>query len=262
MTTRIFIGLLVFLATVTLIAVVALGEGERMETFDRAQLARSIENGAALFQGNCDRCHGVQGQGIAGVAPPLNSYHFFTSRLQEVGFVGSLRAYIASTITAGRPVKTADWPQPMPTWGTAYGGPLRKDQVQDLTNFILNWEETALAAGPEAPAEAPASGDPVERGKAVFTGNGGCSGCHTVEGLEGAVGQVGPNLTHIATVAAGRVAGESAEEYIHTAVVNPSAFVVTDCPLGPCADIMPKDLGTRLTQQELDDLVTFLLTLE
>lgn len=261
MTTRIFIGVLVFLSVVALLIAIGSQERERMDTFENAVMARSIENGAGFFQGNCDRCHGIQGQGIAGVAPALNSYAFFATRLQEVGFAGSLRSYIEGTIAAGRPVKSANWPEPMPTWGQAYGGPLRQDQIEDLTNFILNWEESALAAGPPA-TPAPVSEDPVERGQAVFLGNGGCGGCHTVEGLEGAAGQVGPELTHIATVASGRVEGKTAEAYIHESILNPSAFVVEQCPLGPCADIMPKDLGTRLAQEEIDDVVTFLLTLE
>ena len=99
MTTRIFIGVLVFLFIAILVIVIASGESERMEAFDESVQGRSIENGAELFQGNCDRCHGIQGQGIAGVAPPLNSYDFFTNRLQEVGYSGSLRSYIDSTIT-------------------------------------------------------------------------------------------------------------------------------------------------------------------
>jgi mono/diheme cytochrome c family protein len=191
----------------------------------------------------------------------MNGYEFFAKRLQEVSYSGSLRSYIEGTIAAGRPVKTANWPEPMPTWGQAYGGPLRKDQIDDLTTFILNWEESALAAGPPA-TPAPVSGDPVERGQAVFLGNGGCGGCHAVEGLDGAIGQVGPDLTQIATIASERVAGQTADAYITESIIDPPAFLVEECPLGPCADVMPKDLGTRLAQEEVDDLITYLLTLE
>jgi mono/diheme cytochrome c family protein len=261
MTTRIFIGVLVFISVVALVLAIGIDEPERMDEFENSILARSIENGAATFQGNCDRCHGVQGQGIAGVAPALNSYDFFTNRLKEVGYSGSLRSYIEGTIAAGRPVKSAAWPQTMPTWGQAYGGPLRQDQIEDLTNYILNWQETAVAAGPPA-TPAAVSGDPIERAQAVFIGNGGCGGCHVIEGLDGAIGQVGPDLTNIAAVAADRVAGQTAEEYITASILNPAAFIVDECPLGPCADVMPKDLGTRLAQQEIDDLITYLLTLE
>lgn len=262
MTTRIFIGLLVFMALLGLVAVVGFGEAERMDTFDKSHLARSIEEGAALFETNCVGCHGLQGKGITGVGPPLNDFHFFVNRLDEIGFSGSLRAYVEGTIAAGRPVMSAAWPAPMPTWGQAYGGPLRDDQIEDLANFILNWETTAVAAGPEAtqvPVEV--SDDPVVRGMNLFVGKG-CGGCHTVAGLDGAVGQVGPELTHIATNAATRVEGQTAEEYVRSSIMNPVAHVVQDCPLGPCAAVMPQNYSDQLATQELDDIVTYLLTLE
>jgi mono/diheme cytochrome c family protein len=262
MTTRIFIALLVFAALLALVIVVSLGEAERMEAFDQAHLARSIEDGAALYAGNCVGCHGVQGKGIAGVAPALNDYSFFTNRLQEVGFSGSLRSYIAGALAAGRPVMSADWPAPMPTWGQAYGGPLRDDQIDDLTNYILNWEELAVAAGPEAtPLPVEVSADPVERGMNLFVSKG-CGGCHVIEGLPGAVGQVGPEMTQIASVAATRVDGQTAEEYMRSSILNPGAYLVPECPLGPCANVMPQNFGETLATQELDDIVTYLLTLE
>jgi mono/diheme cytochrome c family protein len=261
-TTRIFIGLLIFLALLALVLVVGLGEGERMDTFDKAQQARSVEDGAALFENSCVGCHGLQGKGIAGVAPALNDYNFFVNRLDEVGFSGSLRSFIAGTLAAGRPAMSADWPAPMPTWGQAYGGPLRDDQIQDLTNYILNWEQAAVAAGPAAtPEPVEVSGDPVERGMVLFVSKG-CGGCHTIEELDGAAGQVGPALTNVATNAATRVEGETAEEYIHTSIVNPTAYVVQECPTGPCAPVMPQNYGEQLATQELDDIVTYLLTLE
>jgi mono/diheme cytochrome c family protein len=150
----------------------------------------------------------------------------------------------------------------MPTWGQTYGGPLRSDEVADLTNYILNWEEEAVAAGPEAtPEPVEPSEDPVERGMNLFIARG-CGGCHTIEGLEGAAGQVGPALTNVATNAATRVEGQSAEEYIRTSIGNPSAYIVPECPTGACANVMPQNYGEQLTTQELDDIVTYLLTLE
>ena len=261
-TMRLFIGLLVFIALLTLVLLVALDEGERMETFDQAYLARSVEDGAALFESSCIGCHGVQGKGIPGIAPALNDYTFFANRLKEIGFSGSLQSFVEGTIAAGRPVKSANWPAAMPTWGQAYGGPLRDDQIKDLTNFVLNWQAEAVATG-VAPTPGPGevSGDPVEHGQALFVSYG-CAACHKIEGLEAAIGQVGPEMTHLATVAADRVAGQAPEEYIRNSIANPGAYLVPECPLGPCADVMPKDFGTRLAQQELDDIVTFLLTLE
>jgi hypothetical protein len=37
----------------------------------------------------------------------------------------------------------------MPTWSERYGGPMRDDQVEDVTMFVLNWESEELCAEPE-----------------------------------------------------------------------------------------------------------------
>ena len=71
MTTRIFIGVLIFMFVTVLFLVVVLNEQDRMDEFEDAQAGRSIENGAELFQGNCDRCHGVNGNSTDPRLPAL-----------------------------------------------------------------------------------------------------------------------------------------------------------------------------------------------
>ena len=66
------------------------------------------------------------------------------NRLTEVGWSGGIYDYLENAISAGRPNSGAYWPEAMPTWGQSYGGPLRDDQVQDLTKFVENWQFTAL----------------------------------------------------------------------------------------------------------------------
>jgi len=59
------------------------------------------------------------------------------------------------------------------------------------------------------------------------------------------------------------VPGLSAEEYIHQSIVQPNAFVVPECPSGPCApNLMPATYEQTLSPAELDGLVQYLLTLE
>jgi mono/diheme cytochrome c family protein len=95
----------------------------------------------------------------------------------------------------------------------------------------------------------------TDAGRAVFTGVGGCNACHTIQGVSSAT--VGPDLTHIGSVAATRKPGMSAEDYIRESIVSPNAFIVP----GFQPDIMPLDFGTRLTQQQINDLVTYLASL-
>ena len=98
--------------------------------------------------------------------------------------------------------------------------------------------------GESAPAEAPAGN--AENGKAVFNGDGGCSGCHSVQ--PGQV-MVGPSLAGIGT--------ESAEA-LHESIVEPDAKITE----GFTAGVMPKDYGEKLSDEQLNDLVAYLLTLK
>ncbi len=74
--------------------------------------------------------------------------------------------------------------------------------------------------------------------------------------------KVGPDLSAIGAIAGGRVPDISAEEYLRQSILDPNAFIVEDCPNGPCiANIMPRDYTTRLSQEQVDSMVAYLLTL-
>ena len=89
-------------------------------------------------------------------------------------------------------------------------------------------------------------------GKADFTSVG-CVACHS---LEKAVRIVGPSLAGVATRAASRKPGYSAQFYLYESITRPGAYVVAGFPNG----LMPPDFKTRLRPQDLADLVAFLLT--
>lgn len=245
-----------------LLLYVGLNEDQRMQAFEGYQQAQAIETGAGLFEMNCRGCHGLQGEGIPGLAPPLNDAHFFTQRISEVGWQGNLEDYVIATIAGGRQVSTRPDLYPgagkpaMPTWSEQFGGPLRDDQIQALAAFILNWEATALGTAEITPLPTPTlsaalSNDPILRGQAVYTSSG-CAACHAIEGIS--AGQVGPALDGIGREADSRVAGQSAREYILQSVLNPSAYLVEGYD-----DLMLKNLGDTLSADQLDDLVAFLL---
>jgi cytochrome c2 len=94
------------------------------------------------------------------------------------------------------------------------------------------------------------SGD-VAAGKTVFESKG-CGTCHVLSGAAGAVGTTGPNLNGIGSRAANQKPGMSAEAYIRESEQNPNAHVVQ----GFQPNVMIQFTGT---QQELDNLVAFLL---
>lgn len=259
---EVVLGTLFILIAAAVVIFYGVTEERRMGYYAQAYEAQAIEVGADLFESRCSGCHGIKGEGIPGLAPPLNDRHFFTERLEEVGWSGTLEDYIIATVSSGRLTSTrpdqyvgAGRPA-MPAWSERFGGPLRDDQIRAIARFILNWEATALGQAEISTLPTPTpkpeeAADPVARGREVFV-NSGCGACHTIEGISNAT--VGPNLTQIGEVAATRKPGVSAEKYIRESIVNPQAYVVEG--FNP---VMPAIFADTLSQEQLEDLVAFLL---
>lgn len=103
------------------------------------------------------------------------------NRLLNVGWAGSLHNYIYTTILSGRPNSASYWPQPMPAWSQTAGGPLRNDQVEDLTQFVLNFDKgdawtvddlNAVAQFPKIPTD-PAIVDQLQQQLELLQQSGG-----------------------------------------------------------------------------------------
>jgi sulfur-oxidizing protein SoxX len=82
-----------------------------------------------------------------------------------------------------------------------------------------------------------------------------CGSCHS---LEPGVVLVGPSLATIGAEAGSRVSGTSAEDYLHESVVDPNAYVVDGSP----ANVMPQNYGSQLSEQQIKDLVAYMMTLK
>lgn len=391
---RILVGIVMFVGIMVLIGWIWINENPRMQSFQRQFDARSIERGAKLFAANCSTCHGIDGRGIAGRAPALNSPHFFgydytaelnsqisgleselarleeerltlaaelgtatstraaeiTARLEEIGarvaaegipaeiavlqeqlngvyssllpatlrgypsqqqltdnpdwitrigqagWANTLESYVVTTLVHGRAQTRYLWGgNAMVAWAQSAGGPYRMDQIQDLTNYILNWDkgsewtvedallvnqyaivprpgggggEMAEAAGSDVDAILAAwesegiTGD-AERGKAIYDNAQpseraellGCSGCHT-----GGAQAPATDLTFAAWTnersTLDQFAGYTFEKYIVESIVNPNAYVVS----GYTAGVMPGNFAGRVSIQDLADIVAYLNT--
>ena len=103
------------------------------------------------------------------------------------------------------------------------------------------------------------AGDPV-RGEKLYKqttiGSANAPGCNTCHSLEPGVTLVGPSHAGIAPKAEKAVAGKSAEEYLKESLIDPDSEVTEGFPPG----VMYKNYGKDLTEQEIVDLVTFLMT--
>ena len=140
-------------------------------------------------------------------------------------------------------------------------GELRQPTAEELAQMTPL--PTPLPASPTAPAATPLptpTPRPIEgEGAETIILDAGCSACHTIGEL-GEGHKVGPDLSNIGAVASNRVAGLSAEAYLHQSILDPHAFIVPECPGGPCLpNVMPNDYANRLTPAQVDALVTFLL---
>jgi mono/diheme cytochrome c family protein len=259
---KILWGIAALVITLVVVGFQTVIEEPRMAAQNANWEGRAIEKGADIYNNNCYTCHGTQGQGAPNVAPPLNSKHFFEKRITEIGFSGSLRNYIKGVVAAGRPVKSRpEWAQVMPTWGQRYGGPLRDDQVEQVTAYVLNWEKTALQ---QTDAEDPwqsvmgvsavAAPTGPQTPQQIFTSKG-CIGCHAIKPEDEGKVMVGPYLGKLNEVAPTRKPDMKAEDYVYESIVNPSAFNVPDFPSG----VMPANFKDTISEEDLQKLVAWLL---
>lgn len=85
--------------------------------------------------------------------------------------------------------------------------------------------------------------------------NAGCRICHSLTKDERIIG---PSFYGIADQAGERIPGMSAEEYLRQSILEPNAFVVPGYPEGQ----MIQNFGDILTEEQINDLIAFLMTLE
>jgi len=119
---------------------------------------------------------------------------------------------------------------------------------------------TACGGGGSEEA-ATTGGDPVNGEKLykqTVIGAASAPGCVTCHSLEPDVVLVGPSHAGLATRAETAVPGMSAEEYLRQSIVDPDAHVTDGFQPG----VMYQNFGNDLTEQEIDDIVAFLLTLK
>ena len=91
---KIFLGIVGVLGAVVLILFQFITEEPRMAAQAANWEGRSVEKGAELFASNCTNCHGIDGKGLPNVAPALHSKYFFTQRLADVEWSGSMADYV------------------------------------------------------------------------------------------------------------------------------------------------------------------------
>lgn len=232
----------------------ALGLAGAAGTLATRPMSLSAGNGLAVWYANgCEGCHTLYGQGAA-FAPDLtqifnlrgpdylreflaNPSAFYPNQrhMPVFGLTASETDNLLALLQwMGEQNAAEKWPPRL--LNVLGGGGLDAVSVEDITRGTL----------PE---------DPVGRGEYWFKRPPAiCATCHA---LIPDVVIIGPSLAGVASRAASRVSGQTAEQYLRESILDPSAYVVEGFE-----DVMMKNFGQQLTAEQINDIIAFLMTLE
>src|SRR5688572_11510383 len=101
----------------------------RLEAEIAAQQVTAVERGYLVYEANCARCHGEQGEG--GIGPVLNRQDKLFAHLNE--------NYIKNVLNVGGRYVCGDPKSLMPAWSDTANppGPLNYRQIEELIAFLL-----------------------------------------------------------------------------------------------------------------------------
>lgn len=195
-----------------------------------------LVNGKQLFVENCGTCHALERAGTSATQGPNLDEAFGPARedgLGEETIEGVVQRQIANVR------RGSIMPEDLVTG----------DDARDVAAYVaavagVPGEDT----GQLASAGLAGTTDPEQ----IFT-SAGCGGCHTFAPA-GTTASVGPSLDELAQAASQRP-GQSPEQYVEEAIVEPDALVVQGFPAGT----MPSTYGELLDPEQLDLLVDYLL---
>lgn len=253
--TAVFIGLTIHTHT-------TIGERTNSEA-----LTQDVVRGLKVWErNNCENCHTLMGEG-AYYAPDLTKIVEQRGRSYLQQFMRDPSAFYSAE-RDGRLMPTLD---------------LSEQEIEDVVSFLgwvgnvdLNgWPPRPILVagvsvrglpGVEGVEDSP---EPVLRGKAVFHGQAGCVACHSIAAE---VTLVGSSMAGLPERALRRIESPdyrgratTAQEYIQESILEPNAHVA-EPPEGRIFEttagesLMPSDYGERLTEQQIRDLVDYLMT--
>lgn len=186
------------------------------------------ERGRTLFIEKCGTCHAMAEAGTTAQAGPDLDHAFAAAR--ESGQTGTtIRGVVAAQVEYPRP--NEENPAAMMPAMIVTG-----QDLNDVAAYVGRY-----AGVPDA-APRQVEGGP---GAQVFADNG-CGGCHALAAAD-AGGVTGPDLDEV-------LPGQSMAR-IHEAIVDPEARTTPGYP----PNVMPSNYGDLLTDEELDDLVRYLM---
>ena len=205
----------------------------------------NVVNGKVQFQKSCGSCHTLSHANTTGSTGPNLDDAFRQDRVDGM----------KSTSIQGLVDYWIKYPN---SEGVMPSMLLKGQDAQDVAAYVA-----AVAARPGKDTGALAQAGGVQgtsaaAGKQVFTGVGGCGGCHTLAAA-GTNGTAGPNLdkdlrTSCASAKSKQIRGATLEKCIYTAITKPYAYI----PAGYQAGVMPPNFAQSLKPNEIAALVNFI----
>ena len=162
--------------------------------------AEQIAEGRKLYEANCGRCHNTDGAGVPGV-----------ELFKQIRRATS-DDDVAKLIQNGIPTTS------MPPH--SFSNPQALAVVAFMRSMVGEAPATAAAAGGGARASGVVGN--AMRGRDLFTGKGGCAGCHRIEG---AGGTSGPDLSRIAAAGPGFGPAQPDAAALERSILEPSADI-------------------------------------
>lgn len=187
-----------------------------------------VERGRTLFVENCGACHSMAQAGTSSTVGPDLDHAFAAGRA----------AGMDEETIKGVVIPQVEHPRPStenPTISMPADIVTGRD-LQDVAAYVGRYAGVPGAAPPKV------EGGPGAQVFADF----GCGGCHVLAAA-GTTGTTGPDLDKV-------LPGVSADK-IHEDIVDPEAVIAEGYPGG----VMPSNFGDQMTEQQLKDLVDFLI---
>lgn len=158
-------------------------------------------------------------------------------------------------VATATPVPPTDTPVPPTTTSVPPTATSVPPTDTPVSATVISEPATPTSVPPTATLEPPAAGNP-ERGQQIAQ-TAGCAGCHSIDGTK----IVGPSWKGLfgktETFADGSTAVVDAA-YIRESILTPSAKVVVDFPDG----VMPKTFGDQLSEEQIADLIAYIMSLK
>ncbi len=234
-------------------------------------LTGNVTAGEEVFVGNCQKCHGTQGQGGVnnpgsddGTVPPLNPIDATLANSELLVFAFNLDLFIehGSTPSGSSPQQT------MPAWGDQKK--LTPQQIADVMAFVISLNSAAVSATPTGPEVARPSnpGGPghalnltgdAAGGQTVFVDN--CQKCH---GTGGQGGVSNPGSDDGTVPALNPIDATLANSDSLVFAYNVDLFLEhgsTPSGSGPKLTMPAWGDQKKLTDQQIADVITYVISL-